>query len=235
MKKQENKKVLGLLNTYADMPLRARPSSYSGSLIVLEGMDGAGKSTLAEKLREKMEQSGATVRVVRTPGGTDIGEKLRDILLTHTGDDIDITTEAFLFQAQLSACIQQVIIPSLTRGDVVICDRLVLSTFAYQGAGRGFPLDILWNMQEVSLEGVWPDIIFLLKNKPKTETDGTRMEEAGPEFTERVATYYDNLLDTNEMASEWIIPILVDEDPDNTIEDMVRKTGAKLITKKVER
>ena len=112
----------------------------SGLFISFEGIDGAGKSTHIDSLAQAFRAQGRAVTQTREPGGTPLAEKLRAIVLN---DAMDAMTEALLVFAARRDHLQQVIEPALARGDVVLCDRFTDATFAYQGAGRGFDLELL--------------------------------------------------------------------------------------------
>ena len=112
----------------------------TGVFISFEGIDGAGKSTHVEGLAQALREQGRTVTLTREPGGTPLAEKLRALVLN---EPMDAMTEALLVFAARRDHLQQLIEPALARGDVVLCDRFTDATFAYQGGGRGFDLDML--------------------------------------------------------------------------------------------
>ncbi|MBA4213180.1 MAG: dTMP kinase [Polaromonas sp.] len=116
----------------------------AGLFITFEGIDGAGKSTHIAGLAEAFRSQGRTVELTREPGGTPLAEKLRELVLN---DPMDPLCEALLMFAARRDHLQQVIEPALARGDVVLCDRFTDATFAYQGAGRGFDLDVLRQLE----------------------------------------------------------------------------------------
>lgn len=207
-----------LMETYHLNFSHERLADYPGTLIVLEGNDGAGKTTQAKKLVDMiniLDDIKAYAHYVRTPGGTELGEVLRSILLDSEYTICDIS-EALLFQAQLAQCIKQVILPILNTGDIVICDRLIFSTLAYQACGRGLDMVDLWDLQLQSLQDVWPDFGFMLRNHVKKESSGDRIEDAGKEFSERVKAYYDLILQTNKSAAKLMLEINVFPDPNET-------------------
>lgn len=116
----------------------------AGLFITFEGIDGAGKSTHIAGLAEAFRSQGRAVVLTREPGGTPLAEKLRDLVLN---DSMDPLSEALLMFAARRDHLQQVIEPALARGDVVLCDRFTDATFAYQGAGRGFDLEVLRQLE----------------------------------------------------------------------------------------
>jgi dTMP kinase len=116
-----------------------------GLFISFEGIDGAGKSTHIEDLAAAFKAQGRSVTLTREPGGTPLAEKLRDMVL-H--DAMDALTESLLIFAARRDHLQQVIEPALARGEVVLCDRFTDATFAYQGSGRGFDLDVLRQLEQ---------------------------------------------------------------------------------------
>lgn len=120
------------------------PSGNGGLFISFEGIDGAGKSTHVDSLAQAFRAQGRTVTLTREPGGTPLAEKLRTLVLN---DPMDAMTEALLVFAARRDHLQQRIEPALARGEVVLCDRFTDATFAYQGAGRGFDLALLTQLE----------------------------------------------------------------------------------------
>lgn len=167
----------------------SRPSAR-GLFIAFEGGDGAGKSTQAGLLTAALQAQGRVVLRTREPGGTPIGEKLRSLVLEHGQGDIDARTEALLFAASRAAHVRQVIAPALARGEVVICDRFIDSSVAYQGAGRSLGTDVVRRLNEWGTDGLLPDLTILLDVDPRTgrtrRTSGQatedRMESEPDEF-----------------------------------------------------
>ena len=130
----------------------------TGLFISFEGIDGAGKSSHIEALADAFRAQGRSVVCTREPGGTPLAEKLRDLLL-H--DAMDALTESLLVFAARRDHLCQVIVPALVRGDVVLCDRFTDATFAYQGAGRGFDLELLLILERIAQTGIGlePDLM----------------------------------------------------------------------------
>jgi len=135
-----------------------------GRFITIEGPDGSGKTTQVERLAERLRSAGHKVLVTREPGGTRLGEQLREILLARHGgvEPTDALTDAFLFEAARRQLVRQVIRPALANGSIVVCGRYSDSTLAYQGYGAGAPLDLLRAIDAAATDGLRAHITILL-------------------------------------------------------------------------
>ncbi len=133
-----------------------------GRYLAVEGVDGAGKTTVARALVAALEARGEEVLLVREPGGTPTGEAIRRILL-HSDDLVAAWTEAMLFAASRAQLAAEVIGPALQAGKVVVSDRTVYSSLAYQGGARGLGIEEVRRVNEAGLQGVWPDRVLLLQ------------------------------------------------------------------------
>lgn len=148
------------------------PTVAPGAFITIEGPDGGGKTTQAERLRDHLEAAGGRVHLTREPGGTWLGERLRDVLLARTGDGVaakaapvapaDSLADAFLFNAARRQLVREVIRPALDAGTTVICARFADSTLAYQGYGAGVELAELRALAAIATGGLAPDLTILL-------------------------------------------------------------------------
>jgi dTMP kinase len=132
----------------------------SGSFIVFEGGDGAGKSTQVALLREALERAGRTVTVTRQPGGTPLGQQIRDLVL-H-GDHVAPRAEALLFAADKAHHVETLVRPALQRGEVVISDRYTDSSVAYQGAGRDLGAQEVHDLNMWAVEDLVPDLTVVV-------------------------------------------------------------------------
>ncbi|MET3175887.1 UNVERIFIED_ORG: dTMP kinase [Arthrobacter sp. UYCu721] len=164
-----------------------------GLFIAFEGGDGAGKSTQAARLAETLETRGLTVLRTREPGGTPIGEKLRSLVLDHGHGHIDAHTEALIFAASRAAHASQVIRPALERGEVVLTDRYIDSSVAYQGAGRELGADAVRTLNEWATSGLQPDITVLLDVDPAA---GRLRRTAGDAAEDRLESEADDFHST---------------------------------------
>lgn len=147
-----------------------------GYFISFEGVDGSGKSTQIIKLKKYLELKGYEVVLTREPGGTDIGEKIRQIILDPDNKNMTDLTEAMLYAASRAQHIEEIIKPALDSGKVVICDRFVDSSIAYQGYGRGLG-DCVSIINQYAVCGYMPDITFLMKVKPNIGNDRIKNRE----------------------------------------------------------
>ena len=163
----------------------------NGYLITFEGIDGSGKSTQARLLQEFLLSLGRSAILLREPGGTDIGERVRSILTDKNHSDMSLFTELFLFLAARAQITSTVIVPALKRGEDVIMDRFLDSTTAYQGYARGLGIEETKHLNLLATGGLVPDITFVIDCDPLTalsrvgvETD--RLESEGIEFMQKV-------------------------------------------------
>jgi len=168
----------------------------TGSYVALEGIEGAGKSTVAVLLDERLRDRGVDVVSVREPGGTAVGERIRRVLLDPEGT-MEPWTEALLFAAARSQLAREVVGPALAEGKTVLSDRSVYSSLAYQGGGRALGLEAVRRVNEAALGGIWPDRVVLLQIDAETgmnrERDRDRIGSEGVVLQRRVAGVYREL------------------------------------------
>lgn len=174
-----------------------------GRLIVLEGAEGAGKTTQIRLLAERLTNAGLPCVAVREPGGTPVGDDIREILL-HPEQEITAATEALLFMASRAELIAREILPSIVEGQVVLVDRFFLSTYAYQIFGRGLPEEEIRAANRLATVGLVPDMTLMLdvpatQGLSRADARGARdrMERADDEFHQRVANAFRQFADPN--------------------------------------
>jgi dTMP kinase len=173
--------------------------------ITFEGIDGSGKSTQIDLLARRLETRNREVLIVREPGGTEISERIRDMLLDKRHGEMDAHTELLLFSASRSQLVIERIIPALRRGAVVIADRFHDSTTAYQGYGRGLDVAAIDHVHAMATHGLLPDLsIFLdipveesLRRRDGRSGQRDRMESADHAFFERVRNGYRRIASTS--------------------------------------
>ncbi|MBP5493307.1 MAG: dTMP kinase [Clostridiales bacterium] len=169
-----------------------------GLFITFEGIDGSGKSTQIEKLSCDLQNAGISYVLIREPGGTAIGEKIRTILLDKANDRMHARTELLLYEAARAQIVEERIRPELEAGKVVICDRFFDSTVAYQGYARGLDLDAIRYLNNWSTANLAPDITFLFDLDEETayrrrhgrDGEEDRLEAEGLSFMKKVRDGY---------------------------------------------
>ena len=170
-----------------------------GMFITFEGGDGSGKSTQIQSVRDWFESRGREVIVTREPGGTELGTEIRR-LVQNGPEDVDARTEALLYAADRAYHVATVIAPALERGAVVLGDRYIDSSLAYQGAARSLGVDEIASLSAWATRGLYPSLTFLLDLPPEVgarrRTDAPdRMERESMDFHERVRHEYLRLAD----------------------------------------
>ena len=168
-------------------------------LISFEGIDGCGKSTQIKLLKNYLQDRALEYHIFREPGGTDISERIRSLLL-HETDEMDPVTELLLFSAARSQLIREKVIPLLNNNDIVILDRFFDSTTAYQGFGRqSVSLEAIRTLNNIASHSISPDVTIFLKITPEEAAERTqsvkkdRMEISGMDFFKKVADGYDKI------------------------------------------
>lgn len=167
-----------------------------GKLIVFEGIDGSGKSTQIDILNHTLQEAGQSVVTVREPGGTQLSEKIRSLLLTKENIGIGRLAELFLFSAARAQVVEEVIRPALDADKIILCDRFTHSTAAYQGYGRELAIAEIIATLRLAAGKIEPDLVILLDLPVETgfarieRAAIDRMEDAGYDFMERVRQGY---------------------------------------------
>ena len=181
-----------------------------GLFITFEGNDGSGKSSVIEAIKTELINQGYDVIYSREPGGSKIAEKIRDVILDIDNCGMDDKTESLLYAASRREHVVKVIKPALEEGKIILCDRFIDSSLAYQGFARGLGIDEVYNMNLFATEGLLPDLTLLVCVRPevgleriKTNNRGTldRLEIEKMEFHKKV---YDGYLKVQEKFSDRI-------------------------------
>ncbi|MDQ3940015.1 MAG: dTMP kinase, partial [Actinomycetota bacterium] len=195
--------------------VRARDDSL-GYFVVFEGGEGAGKSTQMAAFVRWLEAQGEEVVTTKEPGGTAIGHRVRSILLDRDSIDMDARTEALLYAADRAQHVAEVIKPALDGGKIVVSDRFVDSSLAYQGLARGLGLEEIYRISEWATGGVIPDLVFFLKVDPaeglrRVPSERDRIEQEADDFHERVGRAY---LDLAKRFSPRFVVVDASEPPE---------------------
>lgn len=200
-------------------------------LITFEGIDGSGKSTQARLLHEYFKSLGFDSSLYREPGSTAIGEKLRKVILDHT---LDPFTELMLFETARSVLMKEVVIPELEKGKIVILDRFIDSTVAYQGYGKGMDIEFIKELNNRATQGYKPNITFLLdvpveiamervRKRENQEQRKTRFEQEN--FLNKVR---EGFLEIADQEKDRVVVI----DGRGSTEEVFQKVRQSLVIKK---
>lgn len=165
--------------------------SLAGKFIVFDGPDGSGKSTQINRIVQHCRELDLVVTEVREPGGSSIGEQVRDILLNPQNDEMTLKCEMLLYMASRTQLVEQEIKPAMERGELVVADRFVSATLAYQGTAGGLPVEWIQQVAEVAVAGCWPSLTLILDVDDETAAGRLnplldRMELKGKEFHAKV-------------------------------------------------
>jgi dTMP kinase len=203
-----------------------------GMFIAFEGADGCGKTTQLRFLGDYLESLGIDVLRTREPGGCPVAEQIRKILLDTANGDMTAVTETLLYAAARAEHVRQVIGPAVDAGKVVLCDRFVYSSLAYQGYGRGLGIDTVWRVNEIAVSGYMPDLTIFINVPPdrafcrmNDNKEHDRLEREHISFHQRVFKGFTELslrddvlaieahgtkYETHEIIKQKVLPILKD-------------------------
>lgn len=173
-----------------------------GIFITMEGPDGAGKSTQIDLLKKYLEGKGYNILLTRDPGGNDISEAIRGIILNKDFTEMGYMTELLLYASARAQLVKENIKPALEAGTAVIADRFVDSSAVYQGIGRGLGIDTVYKVNEFALQGIMPDMTILMDldaevglARKKNQAELDRMERESVDFHKKVVAGYRDLAD----------------------------------------
>lgn len=182
-----------------------------GLLISFEGMEGAGKSTQALILKERLEKAGFETLILREPGGADISEQIREVVLSPRNDKMAVMTEVLLFQAARAQIYAELVLPSLAAGKMVLMDRTRDSSTVYQGVVRGIGVEKIESLNNISTQNTYPSLTFLFdlsaeigmgRRMKAGKVD--RIELEGIPFQEKVCKAYLDLAD-KDTSGRWYV------------------------------
>jgi dTMP kinase len=200
-----------------------------GLFLSVDGLDGTGKSTQCRILTDWLRGEGYEVTTCADPGGTEVGDLLRGLLLDHHGQ-LTMPCEAFLFMASRSQLVSEVIKPALDDGQIVLCDRFLLANVVYQGHAGGIDPELLWSMGRLATGGLEPDLTVILDlpveaARQRRQRPADRMEQRDPAFHERVRAGF--LTEAQRRPERFRV---VDADASlDVVQDKIRQEVARVL------
>jgi dTMP kinase len=178
----------------------------NSNYIAFEGIDGSGKTSLIENLSTILDSLNKKHIIVREPGGTSVGEGIRELLLSHDYQ-VNPLAEALLMSASRAQLIQETVIPTINNGQVVVTDRSAYSSVAYQGVGRGLGYQEIYQLNDLAIDGFWPEKVILLDIDPKISLSrqkiADRIGSGEVDFFQKVRSGYLKLAD--EFKSQFLV------------------------------
>ncbi|MDF2662364.1 MAG: dTMP kinase [Paenibacillus sp.] len=197
-----------------------------GLFITIEGGEGAGKTSMIGRIQALLSQKGRTVVTTREPGGIRIAERIREVLLNPMHTEMDERTEALLYAAARRQHLVEKVTPALERGDIVLCDRFIDSSLAYQGYARGLGIEEVYTINKFAIGGLMPDVTFFLDLAPEVglarirSNDGrevNRLDLEKLDFHRRVREGY---LELTRRFPERIVKVDADRTQDEVFADI---------------
>ena len=202
-----------------------------GIFITMEGPEGAGKTTIIHMLGKALQQEGYQVLLTREPGGIPISEQIREVILNKDNTAMDSRTEALLYAAARRQHLVEKVMPALEKGSIVLCDRFIDSSLAYQGYARGLDIEEVYNINKFAIGDMMPDATFFFDIKPEEglrriqsngEREINRLDLEALEFHEKVYEGYQVTI--NRWKDRFIII-----DAERTIEEVFQETKNQLL------
>ncbi|MGN7361019.1 dTMP kinase [Paenibacillus sp. SAF-054] len=206
-----------------------------GIFVTLEGGDGSGKTTVIAKVKEYLESRSIPHIMTREPGGIEIAEKIREIILNPSHTAMDSRTEALLYAASRSQHLAEKVEPALAEGKLVLCDRFVDSSLVYQGYARGIGMDEVWSINEFAIHDRMPQLTFYLDIKPEVglariaashEREVNRLDLEGLPFHHKVREGY---LKLAERFADRIVVIDASQTVENVERDIIRSLEERIL------
>ncbi|KWW12477.1 MULTISPECIES: dTMP kinase [Peribacillus] len=202
-----------------------------GIFITMEGPEGAGKTTITHMLGKALQEEGYQVLLTREPGGVPIAEQIREVILNKENTAMDPRTEALLYAAARRQHLVEVVMPELDRGGIVLCDRFIDSSLAYQGHARGLDIEEVYSINKFAIGGMMPDATFFFDIDPgeglrriqsNGEREVNRLDLEALDFHKKVCEGYQLIM--NRWQDRFIIV-----DAGRTIEEVFEETKAGLL------
>ncbi|WP_296112098.1 dTMP kinase [uncultured Anaerococcus sp.] len=194
----------------------------NGKFIVFEGPDGSGKTTIINKVKEKLEENNYPISYYREPGGTYISEKIRSIIIDNDNHMMDAKTEALLFASSRAQLVAEKILPDLKEGKIVICDRFVMSSLLYQGLGRRLGIDNIKNLNDFATEGLKADLTLFFNIDYKTALERKRANFSPDRLENEDFSFHKEIFDGYLKMAELYKDEIKKVDANKSIEDLTR-------------
>lgn len=203
-----------------------------GLFITIEGPDGSGKTTVTKEVVRRLQLNHIDVIHTREPGGIDIAEQIRAIILNPANTKMDAKTEALLYAASRRQHLVEKVIPALNEGKLVLCERFVDSSLAYQGAGRSIGIEEVYQMNQFAIDGVMPDLTIFIDVDPEigisrinqNRTDRDRLDMEGVSFHQRV---YEGYQQVKEMFKDRMAMI----DGNQALEQVIEQVYSIIVSR----
>lgn len=190
--------------------------------VTFEGCEGVGKSTQLRLLKEYLDKTGQPAVYIREPGSTEISEQIRRVILDPKNTAMTDMTEALLYAASRAQLVREVIKPALAKGELVICDRYIDSSVAYQGYGREMGAELIKRINAPAIDGCMPDMTVFIDLSPESSWRGyrtaDRLEQESNEFFDKV---YDGFINEISTSNGRIVPIKPDFDKNVTSQKII--------------
>ncbi len=202
--------------------------------VTFEGGEGSGKSTAIKSLVDKLQKEGYEIVLTREPGGTPISEQIRDVILNKENTAMDPVTEALLYAASRRQHVEEKVRPALKEGKIVLCDRFLDSSLAYQGGARGLGMDLILKINEPAINGLWPDVTIFFDLKPEvglarinanSNREVNRLDVEKMEFHQKVRASF---LELAERYPDRYVIIDASKTPEEVAEEAYDALKAKL-------
>ncbi len=202
--------------------------------VTFEGGEGSGKSTAIKSLVDKLQKEGYEIVLTREPGGTPISEQIRDVILNKENTAMDPVTEALLYAASRRQHVEEKVRPALREGKIVLCDRFLDSSLAYQGGARGLGMDLILKINEPAINGLWPDVTIFFDLKPEvglarinanSNREVNRLDVEKMEFHQKVRASF---LELAERYPDRYVIIDASKTPEEVAEEAYDALKAKL-------
>ncbi len=192
----------------------------NGKFIVFEGPDGSGKTTIIKKVKELLENKDYSISYYREPGGTDISEKIRSIIIDNDNHMMDAKTEALLFASSRAQLVAEKILPDLKAGKIVICDRFVMSSLLYQGLGRSLGVENVKSINDFATGGLKPDLTLFFNIDYKTALERKRANFSPDRLENEDFSFHKTIFDGYLKMSDLYKDEIKKVDARKSIEDL---------------